>query len=72
MSVHFFPHRADRPAHFHYDLRFVVRAKSAVIPESPEKLSVKWLGMERVDQLGQDNLVRTIDKVHSLLGAIQL
>jgi 8-oxo-dGTP pyrophosphatase MutT (NUDIX family) len=65
LSVHLFPHRSDRPAHFHFDVRFVVRAKSAEIPVSPENLAVRWMPLEEVGQLGQDNLVRTISKLRS-------
>jgi len=55
VDVHAIPARKDVPAHFHHDVRFLLRAPAgAVIVKSEESYDVRWVPMEEVPSLASD------------------
>lgn len=46
MDRHLVPARSDEPEHFHYDIRFCLRAPHMSFQVSPESLELKWISLD--------------------------
>jgi 8-oxo-dGTP pyrophosphatase MutT (NUDIX family) len=58
VDVHEIPARADVPAHFHYDIRFLLVAdKTAPLLVSSESKDLAWVALEQIEQLTQEESV---------------
>lgn len=65
VDIHLIPERKGIPAHFHYDIRFLLEAdKNAVlvVPED-ESSELKWIKLEEVTHYNNsDSIVRMVEK----------
>lgn len=57
VDVHPIPARADRPAHKHFDVRFLLEAVSEHLVDSEEVLDVRWVPMGEVAVIVTDRSV---------------
>jgi 8-oxo-dGTP pyrophosphatase MutT (NUDIX family) len=58
VDVHEIPARADVPAHFHYDVRFLLVAdKTAPLLVSSESKDLAWVALEQIEQFTQEESV---------------
>jgi 8-oxo-dGTP pyrophosphatase MutT (NUDIX family) len=69
LDIHDIPAIGDEPAHFHYDIRYVLIApERAEFRTSPESKELRWFGTDEAQQLELDpGLRRMIDKWKALL-----
>lgn len=58
VDVHSIPARRDRPAHTHFDVRFLLEALSDELADSDEVLGVRWVPFDEVMDLDTDDSVR--------------
>ncbi len=70
VDVHEIPARANEPAHFHYDLRFLfVADKTAPLLVSSESKDLVWVAMEQIEQLTQEeSVLRMVRKTEQGIG----
>lgn len=69
VDVHAIPARGATPAHEHFDVRFLFRARDAAFEASSEVLSAKWAALTDVAQLGADeSVLRAVRKVQRRAG----
>ncbi|MDJ0922926.1 MAG: NUDIX hydrolase [Acidimicrobiia bacterium] len=57
VDVHPIPPSGDRPAHKHYDVRFLLEAVSEDLVDSDEVLGVRWVPLAEVAALSSDSSV---------------
>ncbi len=58
VDVHEIPARANEPAHFHYDIRFLLVAdKTVPLLVSSESNDLAWVALEQIEQLTQEESV---------------
>lgn len=70
VDVHPIPPHPGRPAHRHYDVRFLLSASSEVLVDSDEVLGVRWVAFEDVAKIVTDqSVLRAVAKLQSLPGA---
>ena len=64
---HLIPERKGVPAHFHYDLRFVIEADPAEpLAISDESHDLAWVELGRVTQLNaEESMARMVRKTHA-------
>lgn len=65
LDIHQIPERGAEPAHFHYDLRFLLIADPTLelFPERPEML-LQWIPLEEVRELtDEESVLRLVRKV---------
>ncbi len=68
IDVHPIPARPDRPAHTHFDVRFLLRAKAEDLTDSDEVLGVRWVPFAEVPALVTDaSVLRALEKLAVLL-----
>lgn len=76
IDVHPIPARGSEPAHFHYDVRFALRAKCEDFVVSEESNSLQWVRMEELEKFTQSrSMLRMRDKwleLEKRLRAIEL
>ncbi len=48
LDIHFIPERKTEPAHYHFDVRFILVAKKEEFKISSESLDLKWIDLEDV------------------------
>ncbi len=68
ISVHNIPEYRGKPAHLHYDIRYLLVADpTEALASSHESHDVKWVPLGDVESYNQDNdFLRMIDKVRVL------
>jgi len=69
LDIHDIPAIGDEPAHFHYDIRYVLIApEGAEFRTSPESNELRWFSTDEAQQLELDpGLRRMVDKWKALL-----
>ncbi len=70
VDVHLIPARGNEPAHYHYDVRFLLRADSnAPLVISSESKDLAWVELAQAEALAPDaSILRMIRKTHALRG----
>jgi 8-oxo-dGTP pyrophosphatase MutT (NUDIX family) len=64
IDVHPIPPSGDRPAHTHFDVRFLLKAKSDDLTQSDEVLEVRWVALDEVPGLTTDgSVLRAVQKL---------
>ncbi|MEM7292216.1 MAG: NUDIX hydrolase [Pseudomonadota bacterium] len=64
---HTIPARGNDPAHYHYDLRFALRAQTESYIISQESKDLRWVPLEKIEMLSdEDSLLRMRDKWDAL------
>ncbi len=67
VDVHPIPPNSGRPAHTHFDIRFLLEAQNEDLADSDEVLGVRWVPFADVPGLVTDgSVLRATDKVLSL------
>ncbi len=63
VDVHLIPEWKHEPAHFHYDIRYLIRAsKSEPFHVSEESRALAWRTLDEVEAGGDPSLVRMVRK----------
>jgi 8-oxo-dGTP pyrophosphatase MutT (NUDIX family) len=63
LDVHLIPARKSDPAHYHYDVRFLLQAKSDGFTVSEESLDLRWLSADELPALTQEaSMLRMLEK----------
>ncbi len=64
VDIHAIPARGGEPAHFHYDVRFLLEAdRAAALAVSEESRSLAWVPLDRVAELnGEESVLRMVRK----------
>lgn len=58
VDIHLIPERKDFPAHYHYDIRFLVDAdESEQVVVSYESHDVQWIALAEIEQFTQERSV---------------
>jgi 8-oxo-dGTP pyrophosphatase MutT (NUDIX family) len=60
LDIHEIPERADRPAHLHLDVRFLVIAAGDELTLSDESTDVRWWPLADAARAGDDSLARLL------------
>lgn len=70
VDIHAIPARADVPAHFHYDIRFLLIAdKAAPLLVSSESKDLAWVALAQIEQLTQEeSVLRMVRKTQQGIG----
>jgi len=64
IDVHPIPPSGDRPAHTHFDVRFLLEAQSEDLTDSDEVLGVRWVPFAEVGDLVADqSVLRAVRKL---------
>ena len=58
VDVHPIPAHTERPAHTHFDVRFLLEARTEDLTDSDEVLGVRWVPFDEVMDLDTDDSVR--------------
>jgi 8-oxo-dGTP pyrophosphatase MutT (NUDIX family) len=67
VDVHAIPPSGDRPAHSHFDVRFLLEAQSEELADSDEVLGVRWVPLPEVPDLVSDrSVLRAAGKLETL------
>lgn len=67
VDIHDIPPSRGRPAHKHYDMRFLLEAVGEAFVETDEVLGVRWVALGEVASLHTDaSVLRAIAKIESL------
>lgn len=63
LDIHSIPARSDEPAHHHFDVRFLLRARSSNLICSSESLDLRWVPMEKIALLTDEiSILRMAEK----------
>ena len=63
LDVHLIPERKGEPAHHHYDVRFLLQAKSDAFVVSDESHALAWVGAQELKTLtDEESMLRMLDK----------
>ena len=57
VDVHAIPPSGDRPAHTHFDIRYLLEATNVDLVDSEEVLGVRWVPLQQVSALVTDRSV---------------
>jgi 8-oxo-dGTP pyrophosphatase MutT (NUDIX family) len=69
VDVHAIPARGPTPAHEHFDVRFLFRARDPAFEASNEVLNAKWVVLAEVARSGADeSVLRAVRKVQQRAG----
>ena len=60
LDIHEIPNRADRPAHLHLDVRFLVVVDGETLTLSEESTDVRWWPLDAASSAGDESLARLI------------
>lgn len=72
IDIHPIPARGDEPAHFHFDVRFLLRARSEEIVCSAESLELRWVKESSITSVTQEpSILRMAEKARRV-GATRL
>ena len=68
LDIHTIPPRGRDPAHFHYDVRFLLRAeRTGPLDVTKESLALRWVSLDGVEDLtGEVSITRMVEKVLAL------
>lgn len=67
VDVHDIPPSRGRPAHKHYDMRFLLEAVGEDFVDTDEVLGVRWVMLDEVPSLHTDpSVLRAVAKITSL------
>jgi len=67
VDVHDIPAHGDRPAHTHFDVRFLLEARNEELMGSDEVLGVRWVPLDQVADLVTDpSVLRAMAKLRAL------
>jgi 8-oxo-dGTP pyrophosphatase MutT (NUDIX family) len=72
VDVHGIPADDERPAHFHFDVRYAARTATpdAIARNAAESLDLAWMDLERArDAMGDAGSTRALGKIAALLEA---
>lgn len=64
LDIHLIPERKNEPAHYHYDVRFILVAQHENFKISEESLDLKWIDLNEVCQFTSE--VSTLRQVYKL------
>lgn len=68
LDVHLIPERKNEPAHYHYDVRFVLVAKHENFKISSESLDLKWIDLNDITNYTTEiSTLRQVNKLKYLL-----
>jgi 8-oxo-dGTP pyrophosphatase MutT (NUDIX family) len=68
VDVHDIPPSRDRPAHKHYDMRFLLQATGEDLVAADEVLGVRWVAFAEVPLLHTDaSVLRVLAKIESMV-----
>lgn len=63
IDIHQIPARKDEPAHFHYDCRFLLKAKVDDYIVSDESHDLKWIPLDRMQEYSnEESVLRMVRK----------
>ena len=69
LDIHFIPERPSEPAHYHYDVRFILVAQHENFKISAESLDLKWIKIDEVPSYtSEKSTLRQVHKLKYLLG----
>ncbi len=64
VDVHEIPARKADPAHRHFDVRFLLRARDRAFAAASDARDARWVKLAEVDQLGSDrSVLRAVEKL---------
>lgn len=67
VDVHPIPAHSERPAHTHFDVRFLLEAQNEDLTDSDEVLGVRWIPFGEVPSLMTDeSVLRAVEKLTAL------
>lgn len=71
LDVHEIPARKNEPAHFHYDIRYLLQAKTNEIIRNNESTDARWFDLAEIQHLDTDDSVkRMARKASSILSPL--
>ena len=63
-DIHDIPARKDEPAHFHFDVRFIIVAENESLTISEESNDLKWFGLDDVKSVTSEaSTLRQVEKI---------
>lgn len=67
LDIHLIPERKDVPAHYHYDVRYLVKADSkAPIIQNHETNEILWIPFSEIENYtSEDSILRVIERISS-------
>ena len=66
-DIHAIPAQGDEPAHFHYDVRFLVVAEPTPLTITPESIALKWVPLAKIESVTSEaSLLRMASKCQAL------
>ena len=69
IDVHTIPARADQPAHFHFDLRYLFLVPQGEVTAADEVLDAKWFELDEAERMvNEHGLRRMIRKLRDRFG----
>ena len=71
VDIHFIPRTNNMPAHYHYDVRFLIEADpdKNQISLSKESIDIIWVPIEEVcNYNSEDSIQRMVNKTQSIVG----
>lgn len=71
LDVHLIPERTEEPAHYHYDVRFILVSEHENFKISPESLDLKWIDIDDIKlYTNEESTLRQVYKLKHLLTRI--
>lgn len=71
VDIHAIPGRPGQPAHKHFDVRYLLLARSAELKPSDEVLAVRWVPWASIAELETDSSVRRVSlRLRQQLGSV--
>ena len=68
LDIHLIPQRKNEPEHYHYDVRFILRAEEEDFKISAESLDLKWLELSEISNYtSEKSTLRQVKKLLYLL-----
>jgi 8-oxo-dGTP pyrophosphatase MutT (NUDIX family) len=68
IDIHLIPARPDEPEHYHYDVRFLLRARDEAFVVTNESKALRWVAFDDVQQLTQEeSVLRMVRKYQRLI-----
>lgn len=69
LDIHTIPARKELPAHEHFDVRFLFRARNATFEARSDALAAKWVPLSDLGGLQTDeSVMRAVRKIRVLVG----